>query len=124
MSKNRETVSLKRKFFNDILASAIQIETKEHHFNDATLVSDELHPFKVHKLLISSYSPVMKNILLNNPHSQPMIYLHGVKAIELQSVLELIYYGETTICMSRTEKLLKVIEDLKLAKYFASLFLS
>ena len=49
----------------------------EHCFSDVTLVSDDQRPFQAHKYVLSAFSPVLKDILLNNPHPHPLIYLRG-----------------------------------------------
>ena len=50
-----------------------------------------------HKIVLSACSPVLKNLLLNNPHSHPLLCLRGVKQQELQSILQFMYFGEATI---------------------------
>ena len=50
---------------------------KEKTFSDVTLVSDDQQPFQAHRCVLSTFSPVLKNILHNNPYSHPLIYLGG-----------------------------------------------
>ena len=64
---------------------------KEHSFCDVTLVSDDHKPFLAHRYVLSSFSPVLKNILHNNPHSNPLIYLKGVNHQEF------IYFGKAWV---------------------------
>ena len=54
------------------------------------------------------------NILKNNPHSKPLIYLKGIKFSELQFVLSFIYKGEASVAMSDVGSFLAVAEDLEL----------
>ena len=49
---------------------------KENSFCDVTLVSDDQIRFQAHRYVLSTFSPVLKNIFLNNPHSHPLIYLN------------------------------------------------
>ena len=56
----------------------------------------------------------MKNLLLNNPHSDPLIYLRGVNHEELHSLLQFIYLGEVELSKDRINYLLDIAKDLKL----------
>ena len=85
--------TLKWKYFSPNVKSRLSNVIKEQSFFDVTLVSDDQKAFQAHKSVLSIFSPVLKNILLNNPHSQPLIYLKGVKHQELDSILQFIYLG-------------------------------
>ena len=68
--------------------SMIQGLTNNDPFSDVTVVSgDEMLDYQVHKFVLSAVSPVFKEILLNNPHEHPLIYLSGVRERELQYLL-------------------------------------
>merc|ERR1712126_9874 len=88
-------------------------QTRENHFADVTLVSDELTPFEAHKFVLSACSPVFKEILLNCQHSHPIIYLNGVKEQEVQTILCLLYFGEATFTFNRIDKLFKIVKEFK-----------
>eukprot|EP00091_Calanus_sinicus_P002489 TRINITY_DN12537_c0_g1_i1.p2 TRINITY_DN12537_c0_g1~~TRINITY_DN12537_c0_g1_i1.p2 ORF type:complete len:113 (-),score=12.32 TRINITY_DN12537_c0_g1_i1:89-427(-) len=75
----QDIFSLRRKVFSTHLTSSISDVFTENSYSDVTLVSDDLILFQAHKCVLSASSPVLKNLLLNNPHSQPLIYLRGVK---------------------------------------------
>ena len=81
---------------------------------DVTLVSDDKFTFPAHKFIISAGSSVFEDLLINNPHHHPMIYLNGVKKIELDSFLQLIYLGKTKFCPSRMEKFFEIVRDLQI----------
>ena len=81
---------------------------------DVTLVSDDKVLFSAHKFILSACSPVFKDLLLNNPHPHPMIYLNGVKKFELDSLLQFIYLGKTQFYLSKMEKLLEIGRDLQI----------
>ena len=83
------------------------------NFSDVILVSDDQHQFQVHKFILSSCSLVFKKILKNNPQNA-IIYLRGIKHEELQSILEFIYFGETSIDNQRMAEFLRVARDLTL----------
>jgi hypothetical protein len=88
-----EIFSLRWNFFSTHLSSSISDVFEQNSFSDVTLVSDDLIKFKAHKCVLSASRPVLKNLLLNNPHSHPLIYLRGIKHQELESILQFIYLG-------------------------------
>ena len=81
---------------------------------DVTLVSDDQIQFEAHKLVLSASSPVLKNLLLDNLHSPPLIYLRGVKQEELLSILQYMYRGEAAVHIHRVNHFLNNAEDLQI----------
>ena len=59
-------------------------------FSDVTLVCED-EEIKAHKLILGINSLVLRNILKNNPDGRQIIYLRGVKMIDLKCVLQFIY---------------------------------
>ena len=80
----------------------------ERHFADVTLVSDDQVQIKAHKIILSSCSPVLKKLLLDNPHPHPMIYLSGVKHEQLESILQWMYFGETNVYKDNIEEFIEI----------------
>ena len=60
--------TLKWKYFKYNVKSRVSDVIKEQSFCDVTLVSDDHKPFLAHKYVLSRFSPVLKNILHDNPH--------------------------------------------------------
>ena len=92
------------KVFTDIADS--------REFADVTLVSDDQIQTQAHKVVLSACSPVLKTLLISNPHSHPLLYLRGIKQTELQAVLNFMYHGETRLVEDRMETFLQVANDL------------
>ena len=88
---------LKWKYLISNQKSSLSEIFKEKSFSDVTLVSDDQIPFPAHRYVLSAFSPVLKNILLNNPHSHPLIFLRGVNHQELDSILQFIYLGKASV---------------------------
>merc|ERR1719318_1030290 len=110
----QETVSLKWKGFHEHLESYLGDLITEIDYSDVTLVSDEKTQFHAHKLVLSAGSPVLKNLLLNNPHSHPLIYLRGIKRRELLSILQFLYFGEARIHQDHIGMFVEITNDLKI----------
>ena len=85
----------------------------ERHFADVTLVSDDQVQIKAHKIILSSCSPVLKKLLLDNPHPHPMIYLSGVKHKQLESILQWMYFGETNVYKDNIEEFMEIGKELE-----------
>ena len=86
----------------------------EDNFSDVTLVSDDQISFQAHRYVISALSPVLKNILLDNPHSHPLIYLRGINHQELDSILQFVYLGEALVYKRNINRFAKAAKDLKI----------
>merc|ERR1712179_452607 len=108
--------TLKWKFFSPNVKSRVSDVMKEQRFCDVTLVSDDQKPFQAHRYVLSTFSPVLKNILLKNPHSHPLIYLRGVNHQELDSILLFIYLGKTSVYHSNMNRFAQAAKELQIKK--------
>ena len=108
--------TLKWKDFNYNVKSRVSDVIKEQSFCDVTLVSDDHKPFLAHRYILCSFSPVLKNILFNNPHSHPLIYLRGVNHQELDSILQFIYFGKAWVDHSNMKRFAEAAKDLQIRK--------
>ena len=87
---------------------------EEGTFSDVILVSsDDQKQIPAHKVVLSACSPVLKSLLVNNPHSHPLVYLRRIKQTELQAILKFMYFGETQILENRIEEFMSVANDLQ-----------
>ena len=110
----RNIISLRWKYFHTNISSSLRDIYTETSSTDVTLVSDDQIQFQAHKLVLSACSPVLKNLLLNNPHAHPLIYLRGVKQQELGSILQFMYHGEAAIHLNSVNMLLENAKDLQI----------
>ena len=85
----------------------------EEKFSDVTLVCENSHQVKAHKVILSSSSLFFNNILTENNHPHPLIYLKGVKHKRLKNLLEFIYSGETCIGESEVGGFVELGKDLQ-----------
>jgi len=113
---NKEKCALKWKHLISNLSSSLSDVFTENSYSDVTLVGDDLIPFQAHKFILSALSPVLKNILLDNPHSHPLIYLRGVKHQELESILQFIYLGEISVYPGNMNRFIETAKDLQIKK--------
>merc|ERR1719430_794141 len=107
---------LKAKYFTPNVTSRLSDVFTEKSFCDVTLVSDDQNPFQAHRYVLSIFSPVLNNILLNNPHSHPLIYLRGVNHQDLDSILKFIYLGKASVNHSNMKRFAQAAKDLQIKK--------
>ena len=108
--------NLKWKYLISNQKSSLSEMFKEKSFSDVTLVSDDQIPFPAHRYILSAFSPVLKNILLNNPHSHPLIFLRGVNHQELDSILQFIYLGKASVYHGNMRRFAQAAKDLQIKK--------
>ena len=110
----QDKFTLKWKYFIPNLSSSLCDAFKETNYSDVTLVSDDKKEFQAHKYVLTASSPVLKHILLNNPHPHPIIFLRGVKQQELESILHFIYFGEVSFYNSNMTRFIEAAKDLQI----------
>ena len=90
-----EKFCLKWNDFESNISGAFRELREEKDFFDVTLACDE-NQIKAHKVIISACSPFFRQVLRQNPHQHPLLYMRGVNFTDLQSVLTFMYQGEVS----------------------------
>ena len=72
-------------------------------FSDVTLVSEDYGRIDAHKVILATASSVFKDLFKTLNHGNPMIFMRGVTANQLKSIMQLIYYGETMVYEDQIE---------------------
>ena len=106
----QEKYSMKCHTYPHHLKDMLQDMMSSDTFTDVTLVCDDQKQIKAHKVILSAFSSVFKNIFTQN--NLPMIYLRGVDSSEMESIIQFIYLGETAFYQERLKVFLKVAKDL------------
>lgn len=110
-----EKYCLKWNDFQKTLSGSLSLLKKEEDFFDITLVSDDQSQIKAHKVVLSACSPFFKNILRNNPHQHPLLFLGGISSYHLQLVTDYIYHGEVQVHQKDIDSFLEVAQKLKVS---------
>ena len=96
-----DTFCLKWNDFQNNVSKTLSDFRRDEEFFDVTLVSEDLQHISAHKLVLSACSELFKLILRKSshpyPHPNPLIYLNGFRAKELNFIMEYIYHGEVRI---------------------------
>ena len=85
-----ERVKLTWQTYSDHLRLMLHDMMKADDLTDVTLVSDDKHQFRAHKVVLSACSPVFKSIIDNLPQNNSVIYLRGILHPEMESILKYI----------------------------------
>merc|ERR1711915_1171442 len=93
-------------------SGAFQELRDDKDFFDVTLACDD-DQLQAHKVILSACSPFFRSILRRNKHEHPLLFLKGVRYIDLVSVLNFMYHGEVNVAQEELNSFLSVAEDLK-----------
>jgi len=99
--------------FESNISGAFRELRDDKDFFDVTLACDD-DQVQAHKVILSACSPFFRTILRRNRHEHPLLYLKGVKYVDLVSVLNFMYHGEVNVAQEELNSFLAVAEDLKI----------
>ena len=88
----------------------------EGRYQDVTLICDDHTHLKAHKAVLSAFSPVFRSILASHQQIHPIIFLRGIKYLEMELILKFMYFGETTVFLERSEEFVRVARDLEMSE--------
>lgn len=95
------------------MSSSFRKLREEKVLFDVTLAVEK-SKFQAHKVILSACSKFFKEILEDNVHPHPFVYLKGVETRELQSILDFVYEGEARIEKQRLDTFLQCAQDLQI----------
>ena len=100
-------------FANNVSESFATLREEEDLF-DVTLVSEDLIQLSAHKVVLSSCSPVFKQLIKSSTHPHPVLFLRGVGIRSLEYILDFIYSGQVDIFQDHLKDFLDFAQDLKI----------
>ena len=86
---------------------------KDQNFQDVTLASEDHKQIKAHRVVLSASSAFFKEVFSNNPHPNPLLYLKGIKFVELEMLIKFIYFGEAEVPQKDLSRFLFVASELQ-----------
>ena len=111
---SEEKFNLTWNTYDDQLKEMMKNIMESSDFKDVTLISDDKKKFKAHKVILSSCSPLFKNILGDMHAKDSVIYLRGIYSVELESLLQFMYLGQATLYQERMQEFLDSAKTLEL----------
>merc|ERR1719228_2418410 len=109
---SNEKFCLRWNDFEANISTAFRELREDKDFFDVTLACDD-DQIQAHKVILSACSPFFRAVLKRNRHEHPLLYLKGVKFIDLVSVLNFMYHGEVNVAQEELNSFLAVAEELK-----------
>ena len=102
--------------YSDHLKEMLQEMFTANSFTDVTLVTDDKKHIQAHRNILSASSPVFKDIFQidRNKQNHSVIYLRGVKSLDLEAILEFIYLSQTSMHEKKMRNFLLVAKDLQI----------
>ena len=109
-----EKYSLRWNDFQDNTITAFSNLREDKVFTDVTLISEDGQHLEAHKVILTASSPFFMNILKINKHPNPIIYLKGFNANNLNSAIDFIYNGVANVYHENLDTFLALAEELQL----------
>ena len=109
-----EKLCLKWNDFQVNVNSAFGMLRNDQDLCNVTLVSEDGKHLEAHKVILASSTPFFLELLKRNKHPHPLIYMRGVKADELFSLIDFLYYGETNVLQESLDTFLALAEEFQL----------
>ena len=79
---------------------------------DVTLACDD-YVVQAHKVILSASSSFFRKVIRNSNHDKPYIFLRGVMAEDLKSIVDFIYTGETQVAAENIQRFVDCGSELK-----------
>ena len=93
----KKTIDWRHNQFNRLAPYAFRNMINDEHFTDVTLATGDGKQIKAHKVILGSSSIFFKNILIQNPHPSPLVYLKDIKYAQLMLIMDFIYLGQCQV---------------------------
>jgi len=100
-------------FLNDA-AGALKSMLDDKHFANVTIVTEDAQKISAHKIILSSFSPIFRDILLENTHQHPLLYFRGIKHEYMQAIMKFMYLGQTRIGLLEVKEFMKIASELQI----------
>ena len=109
-----EKFCLKWNDFHNNISSSFKEIREDPNFSDVTLAGEGNQHIEAHKMILAASSKFFKDILQQNKHPHPLIYMRGITGKHLSAILDFMYNGEADIYEEDLNDFLAVAEELEL----------
>ena len=107
-----EQLCLQWNDFQDNVKTAFSNFRKCTDFNDVTLACEDGQQTEAHKVILAASSPFFQDILRKNKHSHPLIYMRGVRFVDLVAMIDFLYFGEANVFQTDLDTSFALAQDL------------
>jgi len=114
MHSSDQKLCLKWNDFQENVTSAFGERRQDREFADVTLACEDGQQVEAHKVILASSSPFFLDILTRNKHPHSLIYMRGVKFVDLVALVDFLYLGEANVYQENLDSFIAIAEELKL----------
>eukprot|EP00090_Calanus_glacialis_P016226 TRINITY_DN25445_c0_g1_i1.p1 TRINITY_DN25445_c0_g1~~TRINITY_DN25445_c0_g1_i1.p1 ORF type:complete len:333 (-),score=91.02 TRINITY_DN25445_c0_g1_i1:56-1009(-) len=108
-----EQFQLRKSSFSCDLSVSLSSLLASSSLCDVTLIFEDGH-LSAHKVILAASSSFFSSVFSLNHHKHPLIYLRGIKTVQMKALLDYIYSGTTQVIEEDLAGFLAVAEDLKI----------
>ena len=109
-----EKLCLQWNDFTENVKTAIGNLKEDTDFTDLTLFCEDGNQIRAHKVVLAASSPTLQKVLKRSQHSQPMIYMRGLKSEDLSAMIDFLYGGEANVLQENLDSFLALADELQL----------
>ena len=110
-------LSIQCDHFEDHIKTAFSKLRENEDYVDVTLACAE-DQVQAHKVIVASFSPILAGILKRQKSNHPVIYLKGIKSVDLINVVNFMYEGQVSLAASNLDSFLDVANELQVEGLF------
>ena len=100
--------------FQETILSSFKELRSDQEFTDVTLACEDGQQLGAHKVVLSTSSPLFRNLLRSNKHQHPLIYMRGIKFEDLVAIIDFLYFGEANVYQEHLDAFLALANELNL----------
>ena len=100
--------------FKDNVSTSFASLREDKDLSDVTLACEDGQQMVAHKVILASSSPFFQNLFRRNKHEHTLIYMRGMKYVDLVAIVDFLYYGEANIYQENLDNFLNIAEELNL----------
>ena len=109
-----EKLCLQWNDFQNNVKSAFGNLREDNDFADVTLACEDGQQVEAHKVILAASSPFFQRLLGRNKHPHPLIYMRGMKSVDLSAIVDFLYCGEANVFQENLDSFLAIAEELQL----------
>ena len=109
-----ENFCLRWNDFQKNVITAFRDLKEDSDFTDVTLACEDGIQVDAHKVVLASSSPFFQNLLQRNQHVHTLIYMRGIKSVDLLAMIDFLYNGEVNIYQENLKTFLKIADEFQL----------
>ena len=109
-----EKLNLQWNDFQENVKSAFGNMREDQDFADVTLACEDGQQVEAHKVILVASSPFFQRLLGRNKHPHPLIYMRGIKSVDIVAIIDFLYCGEAAVYQENLDSFLTIAEELEL----------